>query len=203
MPDGFTIQSNDIRTKIVNSRRRVIVNLISKAMKKLFVNPVIVLTLIASLLFVSSCEEAADVVDADLIGTWDIGQASVDVKVGPVKLMDFLMSTLSYGEEAAQVIVDEITSQFLDIGGGTVTFNTDYSYLMSKSQFEESGTWNLEGNKLYLNVSENMDEDPITVQSMNSSAAVFAWEEEEEIKLEEGIPSFTATIIFELNLDKQ
>ncbi len=173
-------------------------------MKKLFVNPVIFLTLITSLLIVSSCEETADVVDADLIGTWDIGQASVDIKVGPVRLIDFLMSTLSYGQEAAQVVVDELTSKFLELGGGTVTFNSDYSYLMSRSELEESGTWNLEGNKLYLNIADqSMDEDPFTVQSMNSSDAVFAWEEEEEINLEEGIPSFKATIIFELNMTKQ
>lgn len=173
-------------------------------MKKLFVNPVIFLTLTASLLIVSSCEEAADVVDADLIGTWDIGQASVDIKVGPVKLVDFLMSTLSYGQNAAEEIVDQITDEFLEIGGGTITFNTDYSYLMTRSEFEESGTWNLEGNKLYMNIADaSMDEDPLTVESMNSSAMVVAWEEEQEINLEEGIPGFTATIIFELNLAKQ
>ncbi len=173
-------------------------------MKKLFLNPVIFLTLIASLLFVSSCEETADVVEADLIGTWDIGQASVDIKVGPVSLLDFLMNTLSYGKEAAELVVDEITSQFLEVGGGTITFSTDYSYLMSRSEIEESGTWNLEGDKLYMKeVDEAMDDDPLTVASMSSSAAVVSWEEEQEIELGEGMNSFNATIIIELNLAKQ
>ena len=173
-------------------------------MKKLFVNPIIFLTLIASLLFVSSCEESVEVVDADLIGTWDIGQASVDIKVGPVSLMDFLLSTLQFGQEAAQEVVDQITSEFLEIGGGSITFNTDYSYLMSRSDLEESGTWNLEGDKLYLNISElTVDEDPLTVESMNSSAAVVAWEQEQEIALGEGISNFNAIIVIELNLTKQ
>ena len=96
-------------------------------MKKSFVKPVILLFLIASMLFVSSCEESVEVIDADLIGTWDIGQASVDIKVGPVSLLDFLISSLQFGQEAAQEVVDQITSEFLEIGGGTVTFNTDYS----------------------------------------------------------------------------
>jgi len=156
------------------------------------------------LLFVSSCEESAEVVEADLIGAWDIGQASVDIKVGPLSLLDFLISSLQFGQEAAQELVDQITSEFLEIGGGTVTFNVDYSYLMSRSDLEESGTWNLEGNKLYLNISdETVDEDPLTIESMNSSAAVVAWEQEQEIDLGEGTSKFNAIIIIELNLTKQ
>ena len=172
-------------------------------MKKLFVNPVIILTLIASLLFVSSCEETADVVEADLIGTWDLGEPSVDVKVGPLNLVDFLISTLQFGQEYAQEIFDDITSDFVEIDG-TVTFNADYSYLMSRTDLNESGKWNLEGDKLYLNISEQtMDEDPLTIQSMNSSAAVVAWEQEQEIDLGDGTPKFKAIIIIELNLAKQ
>ena len=105
--------------------------------------------------------------------------------------MDFLISSLQFGQEAAQELVDQITSEFLEIGGGTVTFNVDYSYLMSRSDLEESGTWNLEGNKLYLNISdETVDEDPLTIESMNSSAAVVAWEQEQEIDLGEGTSKF-------------
>ena len=173
-------------------------------MKKSFVNPVILLTLIASLLFVSSCEKSVEVVEADLIGTWDIGQASVDIKVGPLNLIDFLMSSLQFGQEAAQELVDQLTSEFLEIGGGTVTFNADYSYMMLQAQLEEIGTWKLEGNKLYLTITgETLDDDPLSIESMNSSAAIVAWEEEQEIALGEDIPNFTATIIIELNLAKQ
>ena len=173
-------------------------------MKKSFVNPVILLTLIASLLFVSSCEKSVEVVEADLIGTWDIGQASVDIKVGPLNLIDFLMSSLQFGQEAAQELVDQLTSEFLEIGGGTVTFNADYSYMMLQAQLEEIGTWKLEGNKLYLTITgETLDDDPLSIESMNSSAAVVAWEEEQEVALGEDIPNFTATIIIELNLAKQ
>ncbi len=173
-------------------------------MKKLVVKPLILLTLIASMLFVSSCEESAEVVEADLIGSWDIGQASADVKVGPVSLFDFLISTLQFGQAAAQELVDQITAEFLDFGGGTFTFKEDYTYLMSRSKLEESGTWKLEGDKLYLNISDQTaDEDPLTVQSINSSAAVVAWEQKQEIDPGEGMSSINATIIIELNLSKQ
>jgi hypothetical protein len=173
-------------------------------MKKLFVNPVIVLTLITSLLFVSSCEESVEVVEADLIGVWDIGQATADIKVGPLSLLDFLVSTLQFGQEAAQEIVDQYTSEYLDFGDGSFTFNSDYSYLMLRGELEESGTWNLEGNTLYLNISEEIeDEDPLTIESMSSAAAVVAWEREQEIKLNVDTPAFNATIIIEINLSRQ
>jgi len=172
-------------------------------MRKLFVNPFIVLTLIASFLLVNSCEKSVEVVEADLIGTWDIGQASIDIKVGPLSLFDALMTSVpGMGQVAAEALVDELTSEFLDIGGGTVTFNEDYSYMMIQSELEESGTWSLEGDKLYLTITgETMDDDPLSIESMNSSAAIIAWEEEQEIALE-GI-NLTAIIIIELNLSKQ
>ncbi len=173
-------------------------------MRKLFVNHVILLTLIASVLLVSSCETKEEIHEADLIGTWDIGQASVDIKVGPISLFDFLISTLQFGEKAAQELVDQYTSEFIEIGGGTITFNEDYSYMMLQSELEESGTWELEEDKLYMTIiGETQDDDPLSVESLNSSAAIVAWEEEQEISPGEDMNDFTATIIIELNLSKQ
>ena len=175
-------------------------------MRKLFVNHVILLTLVASVLLVSSCDTKEDIIEADLIGTWDIGQASVDIKVGPISLFDFLISTLQFGQEAAQELVDRYTSEFVEIGGGTVTFNADYSYMMLQYELEESGTWKLEEDMLYLTITgETQDDDPLSVESLNNSAAIVAWEQEQEIGIGEGdgMNSFNATIIIELNLSKQ
>ena len=173
-------------------------------MRKSFVNHVILLTLIASVLLVSSCDTKEEIHEADLIGTWDIGQASVDIKVGPISLFKYLTSTLPFGEEAAQELVDQYTSEFLEIGGGTITFNEDYSYLKHQFELEEAGTWKLEGNKLFMTITgETLDDDPLNVESLSSSSAIVAWEENKEIDLGEGMPIIPATIIFELNLSKQ
>jgi hypothetical protein len=173
-------------------------------MRKLFVNNVILLTLVASVLLVSSCEKKEEIFEADLIGTWDIGQASVDIKVGPISLFDFLISTLQFGQEAAQELVDQYTSEYIEIGGGTITFNEDYSYMMLQYELEESGTWELEEDILYMTITgETQDDNPLNVESLNSSAALVAWEEEQEISLGEDMNDFTATIIIELNLSKQ
>jgi hypothetical protein len=173
-------------------------------MRKLFVNHVILLTLIASVLLVSSCETKEEIHEADLIGTWDIGQASVDIKVGPLSLLNFLLSTVpQLGQDAAEELVDQLTSEFIEIGGGTITFNEDYSYQMLQYELEESGTWELEEDMLYMTITgETQDDNPLSVESLNSSAALVAWEEEQEIPLE-GIPNPTATIIIELNLSKK
>ena len=172
-------------------------------MRKFLVNPVILLTLIASLLFVS-CEKGKDINEADLIGTWDMGQASVDIKVGPISLLQFLKTTLQLTDQEAQDFVDQLTSEFDDIRGGSITFNADYSYQMGSGDLEEEGTWELEGDQLYLTIlSETQDDDPLTLESLNSTSALVSWEEDHDIDIDEdGMSDFTATVIIELNLSK-
>ena len=174
-------------------------------MRKLFVNPVIVLSLIASMFFVSSCETEGEIIESDLIGTWEMGQVSVDMKVGPISLKQFLLNLVPIPDAAADALVDELASEFMDIGGGTITFNEDYSYALIDGDLGEAGTWSLEDKKLYLVITgQSLDDDPLSVRSLNSTSALVAWEEEIEVELEEyEVPAFTATVEIELNLLKQ
>ena len=173
-------------------------------MRKFFVKPVILLTLITSLFLISSCEKDKDINEADLIGTWEMGQASVDIKVGPISLVQFLKTTLQLGDQEAQDFVDQLISEFDYVSGGTITFNADYSYQMLNGDLEENGTWELEEEKLYLTITgEILDDEPLNVESLNSSSALFAFEEDQELDIDEdGSSDFTATIIIELNLSK-
>jgi hypothetical protein len=173
-------------------------------MKKSLAKPAILLTLIAAILFVTSCEKEVEIKEADLIGTWDIGQASIDVKVGPISLLQFLKTTLQFADQEAQDFVDQLTSEFDNISGGTITFNADYSYQMAHGDLVENGTWKLEGDKLYLNITgETPDENPLNVESLDSSSAVVTWEEDQEVDAnEDGNNDFTATVVIELNLSK-
>lgn len=174
-------------------------------MRKLLIQPIILLTLIASLLFVGSCGKGDEINEADLIGTWDMGQVSYDVKVGPISILEFLMTSLQFADQEAQDLVDQITSELEDIGGGTITFNADYSYQMVNGDLEENGTWKLEGDKLYMNITgETPDDYPLTLESLDSTSALVVWEEDQEVDVnEDGKNDFTATIIIELNLSKQ
>lgn len=172
-------------------------------MKKIFVKPVILLILFASTLFLSSCNKGEDILEADLIGTWDIGQASLDVKVGPISLFQFLKTTFQLSDQDAQALVDDLVSEF-DEFGGTITFNEDYSYQMLNGDFGENGIWELDGDELYLTITGEMpDDDPLTVESLDSSSALISWEEDQEVDItEDGSSDFTATIVIELNLSK-
>jgi len=161
------------------------------------------LTLISSLIFVSSCEKDKDIKEADLIGTWEMGQASVDIKVGPISLIKFLKTTLQLGDQEAQALFDQLASEFDDIGG-TITFDADYSYQMLNGDLAENGTWELEGDQLYLTITgESQDDDPLTLESLISTSALVVWEEDQEVDInEDASADFTATIIIELNLSK-
>jgi len=173
-------------------------------MRNIFVKPVILLSLIVSVFCINSCNKGQDIHEADLIGTWDIGQASVDIKVGPISLYQFLKTTLQLSDQEAQDFVDDLASGF-DEFGGTISFNADYSYQMLNGDFEENGTWELDGDKLYMiKTGELQDDDPLTIESLDSSAALLAWEEDQEVDItEDGSSDFTATLIIELNLSKQ
>lgn len=174
-------------------------------MRKLFVNPVIVLSLIASMFLVSSCEKEGEIVESDLIGTWEMGQVSVDMMVGPISLKQFLLTALQLPEVAADALEEQLTSEFMDVGGGTITFNEDYSYALIDGDLGEAGTWSLDGKKLYMVITgESVDDDPLNVNSLSSTAALVSWEEEQEVDFDEdGTADFTATIVIELNLSKQ
>jgi hypothetical protein len=172
-------------------------------MKKLFVNPVIVLALVASMFLVSSCEKEVDFNQADLIGTWDMGDTSVDAKVGPVSLKQAIKVALpALPDQTIDALIDELMSEFSDLGVGTITFNEDNSYALAQGELGEEGTWDLEGDKLHMILAgESMDENPLIVRSLTSSAAVVAWEEEVELELE-GV-TFDVIIEIEMNLSKQ
>ena len=173
-------------------------------MRNFIVKSVILMTLISALFFISSCKKDKEIYEADLIGTWDIGQATVDIKVGPISLFKFLKTTLQLGDQEAQAFVDKLISEVDYISGGTITFNADYSYQMLNGDLDENGTWELSGDKLYLTITgEILDDEAIIVESLSSSSALFAYEEDQEVDIDEdGSSDITATLIIELNLSK-
>ena len=174
-------------------------------MHRFFLKPVIILSIIATLGLATSCNKDKDINENDLIGTWDIGQATLDVKVGAISLFQFLRTALQLSEQEAQDYVDQLVEEYDYISGGTITFNADYSYQINNGDFEEHGTWELEGDKLYLTVSgEVPDYNPLIIESLSSSSGLISWEEDHEVDVDEdGSDDFTATLVVEVNITKQ
>jgi hypothetical protein len=173
-------------------------------MKRTFIKPGIFLVLVTAMAFTSSCNKEADIHEADLIGVWAIGQATADAKVGPLSILQFLRTTLQLSEQEAQAYIDELISEYDYISGGTITFNADYSYQMLNGDFEENGTWELQGDKLYLTISgEDLDDEHLIIESLDGSSAFMVLEEDVEVDMnEDGSKDFTATIIIEVDLTK-
>ena len=173
-------------------------------MKRILIQPVILLVLVTAMAITSSCNKDTEIHEADLIGVWAIGQASVDIKVGPISILQFLRTTLQLSEEEAQAYIDDLIAEYDYISGGTITFNADYSYLLQNGDFEESGTWELDGDKLYLTIpGEDLDDEHIIIESLDDSSAFLVLEEDVEVDMDEdGSTDFTATIIIEVDLTK-
>lgn len=173
-------------------------------MNRILIKPVFFLVFVTAMAFTCSCEKKAEIHEADLIGVWAIGQASVDIKVGPLSIFQFLRTTLQLSEEEAQAYIDDLIAEYDYISGGTITFNADYSYLMQNGDFEESGTWELDGDKLYLTITgEDLDDEHIIIERLDGSSAYLVLEEDVEVDMDEnGSTDFTATIIIEVDLSK-
>ena len=103
-----------------------------------------------------------------------------------------------------QELFDQLASEY-DEFGGTITFEADYSYHVLNGDFGENGTCELDEDHLFLILAgESTDDDPLTLESLNSTAALVVWEEDQEVDIDEdGSGDFTATLIIELNLSKQ
>ena len=174
-------------------------------MKRYIARTLLVFTLIVIAVALSSCKKEVVVHEADLIGTWDIGQAAVDIKVGPISLVTFLQTTLQLGDQEAQEMLDDLIADFDYISGGTITFKADYSYQLVNGDFEENGTWELGGNKLYLTVTgEILEDKPLTFEEMDGSTAYMVLEDDQDVDFDEdGSKDFTATIVIEVELTKQ
>jgi hypothetical protein len=51
---------------------------------------------------------------------------------------------------------------------------------------------------------EMQEDDPMTIESLDSSSSLISWKEEQEVDItEDGSSDFTATLVIELNLEKQ
>lgn len=174
-------------------------------MSKFFLRPTLFLAFFTATFLVSSCKKQVDIHEADLIGTWNIGQASVDIKVGPISLIQFLQTALQLSDQEAEEYLDELISEYDYISGGTITFMADYSYQMLNGDFEEQGSWELQGDKLYLTISgEVLDDEHLIIERLDSSSAFMVLEEDQEVDFnEDGSTDFTATIVIEVELSKQ
>jgi hypothetical protein len=177
---------------------------------KTFIKPIFLIAISFSLVFFNSCETDDDEqVKSDLIGTWTIDDSDVEIKVGGVDLVDYLIEMFDIPQEQAQDIADLLSGDYGDVEASTITFNEDNTYQVNFGDGVENGTWSVSSDGKTLTITEVNDDgedyvDNLTITSLTSSMLVLTLPTEtEEIDLDEdGINETTMEISVVITLTK-
>jgi len=139
-----------------------------------------------SLVLFNSCEkDEGEKVSSDLIGTWTVKESSMDVTVGGVDLVSYIMTAFEIPEAQAQLFADLFLA---DEGGmaptGTITIKDDNTYTANMDGESESGTWavSMDGKTLTISGTDEYGpySDDLTIVSLSSSQLVLSITEDSE-----------------------
>lgn len=140
--------------------------------------------------FFSCGSDEGNPFENDLYGTWTFDKFEYEIKIGDMDIIQFLQTTYGYSEAQAEEFRDLFISEefWLDTPedmAGTVSFNTDYTYVASFSDEDEieEGEWSLsaDGKILTLQQSENPDDssDELEISSLSADMLVLTIDTEE------------------------
>ena len=161
-----------------------------------------------SLVFFNSCEkEEGEKVSNDLIGTWTISSSSMDITVGGVDFVTYIMNEFDIPKEQAEFFTT------LFAGGetgptGNITIKDDNTYTANFDGEAESGTWAVSSDGKTITIS-GTDEygpysDDLTIVSLTSSQLVLTIvEESQQVDMDEDdVEETTLDILMTLTLTK-
>lgn len=175
-------------------------------MKNSVQNLAILCFLSFGILFSTSCskEDANEETTNDLLGTWTVGQSTVDLTVGGVDLVEHMTTTLEIPQQQADLIVSFFTTAMQQGSVGTITFKDDNSYQFVNAEGTENGTYSIgnDGQTLTLNYENEVEN--LTIVSQSSSSMQLALpQESEEVDLDgDDVNETTIDINMTLNLSK-
>jgi hypothetical protein len=113
-------------------------------MKRFLLLARIILLVAALAVAFASCERTDAISDADLVGTWEIEDASARIYVAGVDLTDVLKLTYSYADAEAAAMADSLESMFVEDMQGALLFDEAHDFsIMLVNEPEETGTWTL------------------------------------------------------------
>lgn len=175
-------------------------------MKRLFILLRILLLLFAVALAFASCERSEAISDADLVGTWEIEDASARIYVAGVDLTDVLKLTWSYAEDEAAAMADSMETVFLEGMEGSVMFEETHSFsIMLSNEPEETGTWSLndEGTSISL-AYDGSSFDELTIDSYEETTLIIQLPAEEEMMdmNSDGTEDISVDVIFQVVLER-
>ncbi len=177
-------------------------------MKNPFLIYAVILVLSLSTILVSSCKKEDELNETEnaLVGTWTMGQTSVEITVDGMDVIEYLITVFDIPEAEAQAAVDSIISEINESSAGTIAFKADNSYHLNftNTSEEEDGTWSVSSDGNTLNLYFENEENNLPILSLTASSALIGIPTEyEDIDVDDdGVNETTLKIDMELNLTK-
>lgn len=177
-------------------------------MKNTLLNSALILILSFSIVLISSCkkEDEDDAVKDDLIGTWTLGETSVEITVGNMDVIQYMVAIFGFPENEAQMAVDSLITEINNDNTGTINFEEDNTYhlILTNSNEEEYGTWSVSNNGNTLNLYFYDGEDNLPILSLTASSLHLEIPTEfEDVDLDDdGVNETTLEIGGDLRLSK-
>jgi hypothetical protein len=166
----------------------------------------VLIFLSALIIFSVSCkkEDEEEKASNDLHGTWTFKETNVDLSVGGVDLVDYLVNTMGYSATEAQFMVDFYVNAMESSNQGTITFNDDNTYKYVDGQGEENGTWSITNDGNTLTMVYDGETDNLTILSLSSSSLKLRLPPETESVDMDGddVEETDITVVMEISLTK-
>ncbi len=174
-------------------------------MGKLTLRTLLLLLLPMSVILFTGCgdDDDDDGGEDDLIGTWTVTGADLEIMVGGQTLQEYLEDQ-GFSSIEASALANLLEEEFLgDDFTGTLTVNSDGTYSTDIGGESDSGEWTLNGDVLTI-TSEDPDEDiqMLTVTTLNSSTLVVEQTDTEGIDVDDDGSEETLAITLEISFSK-
>ncbi|MDA0194194.1 MAG: DUF4923 family protein [Bacteroidetes bacterium] len=148
--------------------------------------------------------DESDPTEAELVGTWNTTDTAIEILVDGQDVLDWLTDQgglSSFEAKIAEQVLEEGLSQGFE---GTITFNSDGTYITIFEDETDGGQWALAGDKVTL-TSDQVDEVPVTltILKLNSSTLIVELKETESEDLDEDGAPEEFSITIEMTLNKQ
>ena len=177
-------------------------------MKNPFLTYTVILVLSISTILVSSCKKEVELneTENDMVGTWTLGQTSVEITVDGINVIEYLTTFFDLTEAEAQAAVDSIVSEINEDNKGSIAFKADKSYHISftNSGDQEDGNWSVSNDGNTLNLYFEDEENNLAILSLTTSAALLGLPTEyEDVDVDDdGVNETTLKMDMELSLTK-
>ncbi len=144
-------------------------------------------------------------VESQLIGLWNITDATVDASIGGQSLKDYFMMVLQMSDLEAEGLAGFVDATLASTFTGTIEIKDNHTYVTNFAGEIDDGTWSLNsaGDKITLDAG-TADEMVITIVSLTSNMLVASTDMIEMIDIDDDelTPDIPISVSVQMTLSK-